>query len=82
MHTHTHTAAIALADDKFDIIHLPEHSMENASSHFTDRGTYILLAVESMLYHTPSLLKYITPSLLKYIVNVDFDPVVEYQAPT
>lgn len=74
MHTHTHTAAIALADDKFDIIHLPEHSMENASSHFTDRGTYILLAVESMSHHTPSL--------LKYIVDVDFDPVVEYQAPT
>ena len=41
------SAAVALMDDKCKIIELHEDSMENATSMFTDRAIYVLLAMES-----------------------------------
>ena len=38
---------VALLDDKWGVVQLPELSLDNASSLFTDRGVYILVGIES-----------------------------------
>ena len=48
---HAGEDTIALADEKLNIIHLPELSMDNAVSLFTDRGVYVLLTVQSKSVH-------------------------------